>query len=475
MATYLLIEDIVVSELDSPTLKLDDTLSGAPRIGDYFHGLYVHSFLGEGAMGKTFLASHPVLKIPLVIKTFKSNQNNDIFKEAHLAARVNSANVVTVLDAGIENGIPFVVQQYIDGIDLANLVEIVQKHGLRLPASVIARIAIDAAQGLHAIHQAGVIHRDVKPANLFLSGDGVTTVGDFGIALDAVCESSSDTISGTPRFMAPEQWLQAKIVRQTDIYALGATMHLLATGHSPFPGLKWIDQRNAHLKIPYKQPVPRDPAEAYLFAVIEQCLRKSPDERFHSCEGLINLLKVIAEPLPECLCSSDDHARIGELQIYLSQGDICEAEADVLVNAANTNLSMNLGVASALRKAGGEEIEQEARQHAPASMGDVVWTKAGRLKAKWIAHAVAALNGAICLQRATLHTLFGADQRGSRTIAFPALGTGIGKVPIDLGAKLMLEAIRTFAWLRPKHIREVHIKLIDSTTLERWRIIMEAM
>lgn len=466
-----------MSESDSPTLKLNDSVFSTNdlRIGEYFHGLYVHSFLGEGAMGKTFLASHPVLKTPLVIKTFKTNQDEDIFKEAHLAARVNSPNVVTVLDAGIDSGIPFVVQRYVDGIDLAELVEIVQNHGLRLPACVIARMAIDAAQGLHAIHQAGVIHRDVKPANLFLGGDGVTTVGDFGIALDAVREASTDTISGTPRFMAPEQWLQAKIVRQTDIYALGATVHLLATGRSPFPGLKWIDQRNAHLKMPYRQPVPRDPAEAYLFAVIDRCLRKSPDERFHSCEGLINLLKVIAEPLPECICSSDDDARIGSLQIHLSEGDICESEVDVLVNAANTQLAMELGVARAIRNAGGVEIEQEARQHAPASMGDVIWTRPGRLKAKWIAHSIAAFNGAICLQRATLHTLFGADQRNAHTIAFPALGTGIGEVPMDLGAKLMLEAIRTFAWLRPKHIREIHIKLIDRAALERWRIVMEAM
>src|SRR5260221_10405613 len=90
----------------------------ALNAGDVFHGLRIHSVLGEGAMGAAYIASHPVLRTPLIIKTFKVSQDDDLFREAHLAARVQSPYVVGVIDAGYENDVPFVVQRYVDGIDL---------------------------------------------------------------------------------------------------------------------------------------------------------------------------------------------------------------------------------------------------------------------------------------------------------------------------------------------------------------------
>lgn len=102
LAIHLLIEEVVVSESDSLTLKLNDVPSiDGLNVGDYFHGLYVHSFLGEGAMGKTFLASHPVLKTPLVIKTFKANKDEDIFKEAYIAHAIAALNGAICLQRAI--------------------------------------------------------------------------------------------------------------------------------------------------------------------------------------------------------------------------------------------------------------------------------------------------------------------------------------------------------------------------------------
>src|SRR5436190_22537962 len=86
--------------------------------GRYFRGLLIHSPLGKGAFGCAYLASHPVLRVPLVIKTYATGMGDDLFAEAHLAARVSSPNTVAVIDAGVEDGIPFVVQSYIDGVDL---------------------------------------------------------------------------------------------------------------------------------------------------------------------------------------------------------------------------------------------------------------------------------------------------------------------------------------------------------------------
>ena len=141
---------------------------------------------------------------------------------------------------------------------------------------------------------------------------------------------------------------------------------------------------------------------------------------------------------------------------------------DVIVSAANERLEMEMGVAVALRKAGGDSIAKEARMHGDRTMGEVVWTGPGKLACKHIAHAIAAADGAICIQRAVLRTLFEAERRGHRSITFPALGTGVGGVPHGLGARLTLEAIRTFAAFAPRHCRSVKIALPTAETLVQW-------
>lgn len=445
------------------------------RIGGKFRGLLVHSILGEGEMGAAYLASHPVLQMPLVIKVFKTAADENIFREAHLAARVSSPNVVSVLDAGYESGIPFIIQRYIDGIDLAELVEYLQHAEWRLHVNMICRMLIDVAKGLHAIHQAGVIHRDVKPANLFLNGSGIATVGDFGIAFDPLKEDSKQLSAGTPRFMAPEQWERQELGRYTDIYALGATAHLLATKEFPFNDHTLQELREAHVNRPYTPPVANGPGEAYLFSVIERALRKPPQERFSNAGELARILKVVAEPVPQLLCTSKDEARVGNLRLELMVGDLTEQAGDVIVNAANQQLTMNLGVASALRRVAGQALEDEAIARAPVNMGDVVWTGAGNLGARWVAHAVAATGGAVCLQRATLRVLLGAELRKAQSVLFPALGTGVGDVPMDLAAKLILEAIRTFGALQPKNVRTIRIVLYTKHDLVRWRVVMRSM
>ncbi len=449
----------------------------APRlhIGGKFRGLQVHSLLGEGEMGAAYLASHPVLEMPLVIKVFKAAMDENIFREAHLAARISSPNVVSVLDAGHEAGIAFIIQRYIDGIDLAELVEYLQHAEWRLNVNMICRMLIDVAKGLHAIHQAGVIHRDVKPANLFLNGSGIATIGDFGIAFDPLEEDSKQLSAGTPRFMAPEQWERRELDRYTDIYALGATAHLLATKEFPFADETLQELREAHLKRAYVPPLADGPGEAYLFSVIERALRKLPRERFSNAGELARLLKVVAEPMPQLICTDRDAARVGNLRVELMVGDLSEQAGDVIVNAANRQLTMSLGVASALSRAAGREPEDEATRRAPVNMGDVVWTGAGRLRARWMAHAVAATGGAVCLQRATLRVLLGAEVRRAESVLFPALGTGVGDVPMDLAAKLILEATRTFGALQPKHVRTVRFILYTPNDLARWRTVMRSM
>jgi O-acetyl-ADP-ribose deacetylase (regulator of RNase III) len=442
--------------------------------GATFRGLTIHSLLGSGAMGSVYLASHPILQIPLIIKTFKQFVDQDIFREAYLAARVTSPFTVKVVDAGFEDGCPFVVQSYVDGIDLQELATRSSEAWRRIPVDMVVRLVLDACHGFHAIHQAGVIHRDVKPANLFLRGDGTATVGDFGIALPAQPTGPVMAV-GTPPFMPPEQWQNDPLDRRVDIYALGATAHYLATGTYPFKADTVEDLRTAHMDTRYVPPPTFEPREAYLFSVITRMLLKQPEKRYPTAAAVADALATVVQPVSSYARLTECSFRIGGLHLRISVGDMTKVEADVIVNAANTGMTMKLGLAAALLKAGGESIETEALAQAPACMGDVVWTGAGTLRARFIAHAVAALGGAVCVQRCVLRVLLEAEKRRLRSVALPALGTGVGRVPVELAAQLMLEAIRTFADLKPAAVQNVDIVLHGQPAHDTWLNIINAM
>jgi O-acetyl-ADP-ribose deacetylase (regulator of RNase III) len=442
--------------------------------GKPFRSLMVHSLLGSGAMGSAYLASHPVLQIPLVIKTFKTFVDRDIFREAYLAARVTSPYTISVLDAGYEEGCPFVVLSYVDGIDLQELQSRMSHARRTIPVDLVVRLIMNACQGFHAIHQAGVIHRDVKPANLFLRGNGTATVGDFGIAISANPSGPLVTV-GSPPYMAPEQWLNTNLDRRLDIYSLGATAHLLMTGGHPFLGQDTNEMKTAHLRRTYIPPATRDPREAYLFTVIARMLSKEPEKRYQTAAAVADALEPISQPVAEYTCVSEDSFRVGNINLKLLVGDMTKMETDVIVNAANTHMTMDIGLAAALRAVGGETIAKEALAFAPTRMGDVLWTSAGQLKAKWVAHAVSALGGAICLQRCTLRVLLEAESRHLKSVAFPALGTGVGKVPMELAAQLMLEAIRTFSELKPMSVQSIAFVLRDESAYDCWLDNINAM
>lgn len=416
--------------------------------------------LGEGAFGSAWLASHPVLKMPVIIKTFHSSCVEDIFQEAQLAARIQSPHVVSVLDAGVEKNIPFVVQSYIDGVDLRELIQYRLLSGRRLPTSFVCRVIGEAARGLHAVHQAGIVHRDVKPANLFLSGSGTAVVGDFGIAIDV--SRAAHVVAGTPAFMAPEQWAQGTVDRRVDIYSLGATARCLLTGEASSSG-------------GHTPPIASTGEEAFLLHTVSTALQNDPAQRYpNGLEYAIDLA-TITKPGLRFTALGKERAVAGPVSIELKVGDLADERADVLVNAANTMMVMDMGVAHALRERAGGALEQAAKSARNVRMGDVVWTDAFRLDAKWVAHAVAAYQGAVCIQRTVLRTLLEAEVRRVRSVAFPALGGGVGKVPMALVAERTLQAIRTFAALEPKSVRQVRIVLYPESTRTVWTEILRSL
>jgi len=441
--------------------------------GQMFRGLRIRALLGAGAMGNAYLASHASLRTPVVIKLFRVSAG-DPLAEAHLAARVISPAVVSVLDAGIEQGVPYVMQRYVDGIDLEELLGIHAAADRSIPVPVLVRLAVHVFHGLSAIHVAGVVHRDIKPPNLFLAGSGEALVGDFGIAVDPNAKQRPE-VAGTPMFIAPELWNGQPAQPRSDLYSAAATLHLLWTKLPPFHASTLLEVARCHREEAYVPPATSDPVGAYFGAVLARLLSKDPCQRPESALGTARMLERILTPPPELRGHDDGIARVGDIVITLEQRDIASAKTDVIVSAANETLDMRSGVADVLRRATCDDLEREAKQQGPLTMGQVVWTGSHGLPCKAIAHAAAALDGAICIQRAVLRTLFEAERRGYRSITFPALGTGVGGVPHGLAARLMVEAVKTFASFQPRSMRSVRIALATPENLAAWTTALVAL
>jgi O-acetyl-ADP-ribose deacetylase (regulator of RNase III) len=164
---------------------------------------------------------------------------------------------------------------------------------------------------------------------------------------------------------------------------------------------------------------------------------------------------------------------ISGVKIKVIQGDITELEADAIVNAANNHLWMGAGVAGAIKRKGGKEIEVEAMKQGPIPVGEAVVTSAGKLKAKYVIHA--AVMGQDLTTReeyikyATLNSLKWAEELKIESIAFPAFGTGVGGFPIEEGARVMLEQVRDFS-RNAKYLKEVTFVLFDRKSHDIWSI-----
>jgi len=191
--------------------------------------------LGHGGMATVFLARDEELDRPVAIKLLAENLVGDsafrdrFLREARLAARLSHPNVVSVYDAGeAEDGRPFIVMEYVPGNTMAEV-------GRPTPAEAVG-LVLQACQGLAHAHEAGLVHRDVKPQNLLLRDDGVLKVADFGIARAAETTALTQvgTVLGTAAYLSPEQALGEEVTPATDVYALGAVLYELLAGRTPY-------------------------------------------------------------------------------------------------------------------------------------------------------------------------------------------------------------------------------------------------
>jgi hypothetical protein len=263
--------------------------------GDEFAGYRIERRLGRGGMGILYLAVEPGLERRVALKLIAPEvASDDVFarrfaEESRIAASIEHPNVVPIYAAGEQDGIPFIAMRYVAGPDLGRRID---RQGRLDPAPAVALIA-QVANGLDAIHAAGLIHRDVKPANVLLSGEEGAEhayITDFGVARNVSTQSGltqTGRFVGTLDYVAPEQISGEPIDARVDVYALGCLLFKLLTGEVPFPREGEAARLYAHLNDPPPAPslyVPAVPMA--LDDVVVRAMSKQPGDRFPSAGDL---------------------------------------------------------------------------------------------------------------------------------------------------------------------------------------------
>jgi eukaryotic-like serine/threonine-protein kinase len=246
--------------------------------------------LGHGGMAVVELARDEELGRTVAIKLLADNLARDaafrerFLREARIAARVAHPNVVRVYDVGEDDGRPYIVMEYVDG---ETLEELLQRDG-RLEAARAVELATQLCAGLAAAHDAGLVHRDVKPQNLLVRRDGVLKIADFGVArLEAATRlTRTGTVLGTAAYLAPEQALGRDVTTAADVYAAGAVLYELLTGRPPREVATAADlSRALELPVvPLRELAPEAPRA--LEELVMRCLAHYPEHRPESAAAL---------------------------------------------------------------------------------------------------------------------------------------------------------------------------------------------
>jgi serine/threonine-protein kinase len=264
----------------------------------------VARLIGQGSMARVYAARDLVTGGSVAIKILSrryadsERERARFFREARAALQIKHPNVVKVLDVGRRvDGRPFIVIEYLQGESLG---ECVRRRG-RMPLEVALRIVRDAARGLRAVHEAGIVHRDVKPDNIFLVGESGSPTGvrlvDFGLAklhAHTGATTHSSITLGTAAYMPPEQVLSEEVDARADVYALGVVFFRVLTGHLPFESQKDLDMLAQQVLL---QPPPAswivEGLDQRIDLIVQRALRKNPSNRYPSMAQLLEDLTTL--------------------------------------------------------------------------------------------------------------------------------------------------------------------------------------
>ncbi len=257
----------------------------------------IRECVGRGGMGALFRGHDPVLDREVAIKTMLADFTGDeagrtrFFREARAIARLQHRNIVTLFDFGEEDGTPYIVMEFLHGETLAERMK--SHHGGRVPIDRVLDVGAQLCTGLHFAHARGVVHRDVKPPNIWLMEDGSVKVLDFGIAkFGDTAVTRVGGVVGSVSYMSPEQISGAEVDGRSDIFSVGIVLYELVSGKRPFVG----DSPTAIMMRIVHEPPPQldEPGvPPQLLALIERALQKDRSRRFQQAGELASDLRAL--------------------------------------------------------------------------------------------------------------------------------------------------------------------------------------
>ncbi|MFL5955582.1 MAG: protein kinase domain-containing protein [Gaiellaceae bacterium] len=256
-------------------------------VGEVLSDRYeLEELVGTGGMSSVFRAHDRLLDRKVALKVLHEQYTQDadyverFRREARSVATLSHPNIVTVIDRGEHDGRQFIVFEYVDGENLKRLIE---RRGPS-PVSTALELGMQISRGLSFAHQQGLVHRDVKPQNVLLNGDGQAKVTDFGIARSLDVQhgmTQTGTVLGTSDYIAPEQAQGQRVDEHTDVYSLGVVLYELLTNEVPFPGENFVAVAMRHINEP---PPPirdkRPDVPPRVEAAVQRAMAKDPEDRF---------------------------------------------------------------------------------------------------------------------------------------------------------------------------------------------------
>lgn len=322
--------------------------------------------VGTGGMSDVYKAKDHILGREVAVKILKQEFAEDVTfvtkfrSEAQSAAGLEHANIVNIYDVGSENGMYYIVMEYVEGITLKTYIE--KKGQLNFKEAI--SIAIQVGRGIEAAHNKGIIHRDIKPQNIIISTEGKVKVTDFGIARASSSNTIHADVMGSVHYASPEQARNGYVDGKSDIYSLGIVMYEMVTGRVPFDGDTTVAVALQHLQEEMVAP------SAYaadlpisLEKIILKCTMKSPDRRYANMEDLLlDLKKALVSPNEDFVTivdadeaertrviTSDEQEQIQkELQEDADELDEDDEEEDGPVNPKLEKAITIMGIAAAV-------------------------------------------------------------------------------------------------------------------------------
>ncbi|MGH9570360.1 MAG: protein kinase domain-containing protein, partial [Candidatus Angelobacter sp.] len=252
--------------------------------------------LGRGAMGVVYKAKDPTIGRTVALKTMRLDvhglESAEMVRrfqnEARAAGLLSHSNIVTIFDAGEQDGIFYIAMEFIQGTTLHELLT----EQRILASDEVVQYSRQICRGLDYAHSHGIVHRDVKPANIMITANGTVKIMDFGIAKAGGSMTSTGQVLGTPNYMAPEQVKGRPLDGRSDLFSFGVILYEMLTGEKPFVGQ---NVTTIIYKIVNENPIaPRDldvTVHPGLSAIVTRALAKSPDERYQSGAELIHDLE----------------------------------------------------------------------------------------------------------------------------------------------------------------------------------------